>query len=76
MKLETIFIKELNRKINFYIGKSKVENFDVIDKGNPNDLWFHANNNSSCHVIAIIPLEIKEKKQLKYIIKTNILWKV
>ena len=73
MKLETIFVEGLNRQIHFYIGKSKNENFEVIDKGNANDLWFHAKNTSSCHVIGIIPEDIKDKKQLKYIIKKGAL---
>ena len=69
MKLETIFIQGLNRNINFYIGKYKEENFDVINKGTSNDLWFHAKDVSSCHVVAIIPNDINDKKKLKYIIK-------
>ena len=73
MKLETIFVEGLNRYINFYIGKSKYENFEVIDKGNINDLWFHAKNISSCHVVSIIPEDIKDKKNLKYIIKKGAL---
>ena len=73
MKLEKIFIEGLNRYINFYIGKSKNENFEVIDKGNVNDLWFHAKNISSCHVISIIPDDITDKKKLKYIIKIGAL---
>jgi predicted ribosome quality control (RQC) complex YloA/Tae2 family protein len=71
MKLETVFIKGLNRYIHFYIGKCENENFEVIDKGNLNDLWFHAKNTSSCHIISIIPDDIKDKKNLKYIIKTG-----
>lgn len=66
---ETIFVKGLNRYIHFYIGKSKDENFEVIEKGKLNDLWFHAKNTSSCHVIAVIPNDITDKKNLKYIIK-------
>ena len=73
MKFETIFIQGLDRYIDFYIGKSKNENFEVIDKGNGNDLWFHAKNVSSCHVISIIPYDITDKKKLKYIIKKGAL---
>jgi hypothetical protein len=68
MKTSTLFIQGLNREITFYIGQSQSENFDIIDLGNSNDLWFHANNVSSCHVIAVLPEDI-EKKDLKYIIK-------
>jgi predicted ribosome quality control (RQC) complex YloA/Tae2 family protein len=72
MKNELIFIKGLNREIMFYIGKNKEENFDVIKKGTNNDLWFHANNISSCHVVAIIPVDI-ERRDIRYIIKMGAL---
>jgi len=72
MKTENLFIQGLNRAITFYIGKNKNENFDVIDKGSSDDLWFHANDVSSCHVVGIIPDDIN-KKDLKYIIKMGAL---
>jgi predicted ribosome quality control (RQC) complex YloA/Tae2 family protein len=68
MKIETIFIDELDKEFTFYIGENKNDNFNVIDNANDNDLWFHANNISSCHVVALIP-ERFDKKYLKYIIK-------
>lgn len=67
MKVEIMFINELKREITYYIGKNKDENFQVIDKGNPHDLWFHAADISSCHVVCEIPENIS-KKELKYII--------
>ena len=70
MKTEALYLQGLNREITFYIGQYKNENFDVIDKGEPDDLWFHANEISSCHVIAIIPKDIT-RKDLKYIIKAG-----
>jgi predicted ribosome quality control (RQC) complex YloA/Tae2 family protein len=72
MKTENIFIQGLNDEITFYIGQKQSENFDVIDMGNENDLWFHANEISSCHVVAILPEDINKKK-LTYIIKTGAL---
>jgi hypothetical protein len=72
MKTEVLFLQGLNRDITFYIGQNKNENFDVIDKGTPNDLWFHANETSSCHIVAIIPKDISNKEQ-KYIIKAGAL---
>jgi len=72
MKTIDAFIQGLNREITFYIGQNQNENFDVIDTGKPTDLWFHSNNISSCHVVAIIP-EYIEKKELKYIIKMGAL---
>ena len=70
MKTEVLFLQGLNREITFYIGQNKNENFDVIDKGTHNDLWFHANEISSCHVVASIPEDIKNKER-KYIIKAG-----
>ena len=72
MKTETRMIQGLDREITFYIGKTQNENFNVIDKGKPNDLWFHANGISSCHVVCEIPIDI-QKKDLSYIIKIGAL---
>jgi len=73
MKTENLFLQGLDREITFYIGQHKNENFDVIDKGDPDDLWFHANDVSSCHVVAIIPKDIILNKELRYIIKAGAL---
>ena len=72
MKTETLFLQGLNREITFYVGQNSAENFDVIDKGECHDLWFHANEESSCHVVAIIPKDIINKDK-KYIIKAGAL---
>jgi predicted ribosome quality control (RQC) complex YloA/Tae2 family protein len=72
MKTENIFIQGLNEEVTFYIGKNKNDNFDVIDKGESDDLWFHANELSSCHVVAILPKGLS-KKDIKYIIKMGAL---
>jgi predicted ribosome quality control (RQC) complex YloA/Tae2 family protein len=72
MKTQILFVQGLNRDITFYIGENQNENFDVIDSGKPDDIWFHANNISSCHVVAVLPEDI-EKKELRYIIKIGAL---
>ena len=72
MKTEKIFIHPLKREIVFHIGKNKNENFEVIDMGSSNDLWFHAKDESSCHVIGVIPNDIC-KEDLRYIIKVGAL---
>ena len=71
-KMKTERINE----IVFLVGTSKEENNKVIDLGNPGDIWFHARNTSSCHVLAILSnsafslLDKKEKrKQLRMILK-------
>jgi len=70
MKTENVFIQSLKREIVFYIGKNQNENFKVIDMGSDDDLWFHAKDESSCHVVCEIPDDI-DKKELQYIIKTG-----
>ena len=72
MKTETIMIQGLNREITFCIGKNQSDNYDVIDKGESNDLWFHSKNGSSCHVVCKVPTDI-QKKQISYIIKMGAL---
>lgn len=72
MKTEIKFIQGLNRDITFYIGQNQSENFDVIDMGSQDDLWFHAENTSSTHIVASIP-ENLDKKDIKYIIKVGCL---
>jgi predicted ribosome quality control (RQC) complex YloA/Tae2 family protein len=72
MKIEIIHFSNIKSSITYYIGKSKLDNFNLINISNPNDLWFHANNTSSCHVVAKIPEEENEiltKKQIMTIIK-------
>jgi predicted ribosome quality control (RQC) complex YloA/Tae2 family protein len=70
MKIETIFVQGLNKEMTFWIGTSKEDNDKMIDNASPEDIWFHANNISSCHVICKIPdNENISKKDIKYIIK-------
>lgn len=68
MKQIEIFVQGLERNITFYIGNDRFDNVKIIDESSPNDLWFHAKTESSCHVIALLP-ENLNKKDLKYIIK-------
>ena len=72
MKTEIIIIQPLKREITFYIGKSKEDNFNVIDAGNENDLWFHASHDSSCHIVCEVPDDV-EKSDMRYIIKMGAL---
>jgi predicted ribosome quality control (RQC) complex YloA/Tae2 family protein len=72
MKTETVFIQVLKREIVFHIGKNKGDNFEVIDNGKSNDIWFHAKDISSCHVVCKLPEQIS-KKDLRYVIKVGAL---
>jgi predicted ribosome quality control (RQC) complex YloA/Tae2 family protein len=72
MKTETIFIQSIKKDVTFHIGKSQEENFVVIDKGSADDLWFHAKNVSSCHVVCELPDDI-DKKEMRYILTVGAL---
>jgi len=72
MKTETVFVQGVKREIIFHIGKNKDDNFEVIDNGNPDDIWFHAKDISSCHVVCEVTEDIN-KKDLRYIIKAGAL---
>jgi len=72
MKTETIFIQSIKKDVTFHIGKSQDENFTVIDKGAADDLWFHAKNVSSCHVVCELPDDI-DKKEMRYILTVGAL---
>ena len=67
MKTENIYIDTLKREFVFYIGQNKSENFEIIDMCTINDLWFHANNISSCHVVCKLQEQFSKKElQLYY----------
>ena len=74
MKTETVFFENIENEITYYIGKNAKDNFCVIDIGGPDDIWFHAKEISSCHVVAKIPdLCELNKKELHTIIKKGAL---
>ena len=61
MKTEETYLEEFDLKVYYYIGRNAKDNFNVIDMGEPHDLWFHANNLSSCHVVACPCLHVDRK---------------
>jgi len=71
MKIENVYFPNIPLQgITYYIGKNASDNFEIIDLSQPEDIWIHANNTSSCHVIAVIPEEAGfTKKQMMTIIK-------
>jgi len=68
MKTVNIFINALEKEIPFYIGKNARDNFEIIDYGDPEDLWFHAKDVSSCHVVVELPNQFLQKNELDEII--------
>jgi len=70
MKVEEIYIQTLKDTVTFYIGKNQNEHFGIIDMGKEEDLWFHADGYTSCHVVAILPEDSNlNKKNLQEIRK-------
>jgi len=67
-----IYLNNIKKEIDFYIGKTAQDNFHVIDKASETDLWFHIEGQSSCHVVAIIP-DGCSAKHMKSIIKNGAL---
>jgi predicted ribosome quality control (RQC) complex YloA/Tae2 family protein len=71
MKEETVYFD--NIVVIYYIGTNALDNFAVIDKGSPDDYWFHAKDVSSCHVVAKMPVSVLDKHVLRSIIKRGAL---
>lgn len=57
--------------MTFYIGRNARENFEIIDAAGPEDLWFHADDSSSCHVVALCGGLSLDKKQMRTVCKAG-----
>jgi len=68
MKTEIVVFDHIESDVVYYIGTNAKDNHCVIDKGTPDDLWFHIANVPSCHVVVRLPDEC-DKKELRSIIK-------
>jgi predicted ribosome quality control (RQC) complex YloA/Tae2 family protein len=64
MKTEQV---NLPTPVTFYIGRTQHENHAVIDLGGPDDIWFHVADQSSCHVVAALPMGCDRKQRNKII---------
>jgi predicted ribosome quality control (RQC) complex YloA/Tae2 family protein len=63
-RIITRYIPSIKKNIVYKIGKDAQNNFELIDAADNNDLWFHLNNVSSCHVIACL-------KNIQYTIRDD-----
>ena len=50
--MKTIVLQNYRKEITFLVGTCAQDNFDAIDISDPDDIWFHVKDFSSCHVIA------------------------
>jgi len=57
----------MKQYVVFEIGENAQDNFDIIDRAKPEDLWFHVQGFSSSHVIAKIANYDLDKKQVRQI---------
>ncbi len=74
MKIERFYFDYIGEEIIYYIGKNEKDNFRIIDMASEDDIWFHANDVPSCHVIMKMPeSESIDKKHLKVLIKKGAL---
>ena len=70
MKIETVVFTNGKLTIDYMIGLNAQDNFNIIDLGNPNDIWFHVSDLPSCHIIACTSKEDKlTKKEIQMIVK-------
>lgn len=68
MNTQEIFITGLKKTVTFLIGKNAAGNEEAINAASPDDLWFHLEGQSSCHVIAQLPDGLT-KKEKGYILR-------
>jgi hypothetical protein len=70
VKTEIIRFPNISGEVTYYIGKSREENFKVIDMGRDIDLWFHVGDGeSSCHVICVVPNGLTKKQTMTLVKK-------
>lgn len=72
MKTENLFFENIQKSFTFWISENEEEPFKMLDLAKPKDIWFHAEKESSCHVIVSLD-EYDEidlsKKEIKTIVK-------
>jgi predicted ribosome quality control (RQC) complex YloA/Tae2 family protein len=67
MKYIQKHFKGISHAITYHVGENAEENEEIIDAANADDLWFHGQGFSSCHVIvnvAGLNLDKKQKRQI------------
>ena len=70
MKTISFYFPEIEKEIHYLIGTNAYDNFQVLDEALEHDLWFHSKENSSSHVICLMPndLDLKEKEKEKQLL--------
>jgi len=68
MKTQDIYVEPLKQSFVYWIGQNAQDNFDLIEKSDPEYFWFHVNDSSSAHIVVSIPENFNKKEQ-RYLIK-------
>lgn len=68
MKHVYVPTQSFSEPLECFVGQSQKDNDVVIDLGDKDDMWFHAADESSCHVVVKVPAKIK-KEQMRYLVK-------
>lgn len=56
----------------FLVGENKYENFEIIDESDETDIWFHVENEPSCHVILKNENNVKMHDIPKQVIRNGV----
>lgn len=51
MKEERIIDYKIDKEMIYWIGENAQDNWDIVDKSDKNDIWFHLADHPSAHVI-------------------------
>jgi predicted ribosome quality control (RQC) complex YloA/Tae2 family protein len=67
MKRIQKYFQGIQRPVVYHVGENADENEEIIDAANAEDIWFHGQGFSSCHVIVEVnglKLDKKQKRQI------------
>jgi predicted ribosome quality control (RQC) complex YloA/Tae2 family protein len=70
MKQIFIPIQSFAEPVECLVGCSQLDNDLVIDSGDDEDMWFHAAEVSSCHVVIRVPPDTSSS-QIRYLAKAG-----
>jgi len=59
---QQLFDTNVEMELTVYIGKNRHNNWELIDRANENDVWFHIVDQPSRHVILSLPDQITYKQ--------------
>lgn len=55
MRTLKVFDSKSSLELTIFVGENAQDNWDIIDKANKFDIWFHLDDKPSCHVILQLP---------------------